>query len=469
MPGFVILLLVSGCGLFGERKPLPHRQAPPSASEALRTAMAKTATTDHPPSVDEPPTSASLGPDVPAAVVLVVLDTVRSDHLSACGYERPTSVGMAALQNWGGRFTCDAYAPATWTQPSHATFFTGAGVHEHDMHRKGVRLADSWETLAEVYDARGYQTLAVSANPTLEDSTGLLQGFQRTVRARMVAGGMRDNGTFLVVRNELSKLDADKPLFLFLNIFDAHDPYPPVPAGIPGIPARTSFSFDGPTHGRFVAGELSEDEAKTWLEEATDGYDFGIAVADRTLGRVLRLLQRQGWAGYGVRIVVTSDHGEFLGEHGRVRHDGLPYEAVVKVPFFYYDSTSDPVELPTPMPTAHTFHLLAHGTLDPDITQPVASSIRYYKDDPRYDNAVALWDSDGSKLLWRESSAQRFDLRADPAEASPLPTADHPRLAELNRHAQALLESRARAFGQEVDAELVERLRKLGYVDEPAE
>src|SRR5512138_3439180 len=64
-------------------------------------------------------------------VVFVVLDTVRADHASLCGYERPTTPNLEQLAKLGATFSCDAYAPGSWTLPSHASFFTGVDVATH--------------------------------------------------------------------------------------------------------------------------------------------------------------------------------------------------------------------------------------------------------------------------------------------------------------------------------------------------
>ena len=67
-------------------------------------------------------------------IVMIVLDTIRSDHLSICGYERPTTPVLEDLVRQAQAATCDAYAPGTWTLPSHASFFTGLSVPDHGAH-----------------------------------------------------------------------------------------------------------------------------------------------------------------------------------------------------------------------------------------------------------------------------------------------------------------------------------------------
>jgi hypothetical protein len=423
-----------------------------------------------PASVLDGPSVAELGTDTPATVILVVLDTVRADHLSVCGYERPTSSAFKTLIDMGGAFTCDAYSPATWTTPSHATYFTGEDVDAHDMHRKGLRLGDEYETLAEIYEARGYQTLSISANPVLKEQTGLLQGFQRALTPKGLNSGLRGEGFSRIVRSELAKLDKSKPLFLFLNLFDAHDPYPAIPEAPDWLPTRDAFHFNpnvkNPTspYQRFFKGEMTAQERQAWLDHATDTYDWGVAITDRNLGRVLKFVQKGGWIDHGVRIVVTSDHGEHLGEHDLVRHDGLPWEGVVKVPLYFFDTTRKAPELPLPMPAGHVFELIANGTLDPDIGLPVSSSVDYGKPDPRYVDAVAVWGKDGQKALWRNGVSELYDLAKDPDELAPMPLAG-PLAGELARLVDVHAASKERAFAAEADEGVIEMLDELGYVE----
>ncbi len=439
-----------------------------------------------PAAVADGPSMEELPQDQPGAVILVVLDTVRADHLTACGYGRPTTTALQNLSELGGSFTCDAYAPATWTMPSHATFFTGLGIDAHDMHRKGLVLDEELETLAELYAARGYQTLAISANPVVHEQTGLLQGFQRSVVPKGLKSPLRGDTFTRVVKSELTRLDRDKPLFLFLNLFDAHEPYPAIPAGVPWLPVRPSLNFKPnvrePSNPYFayITGEMSEQDRKDYEAHVTDTYDMGVALADRNLGRALKMIQRMGWIGHGVRMVVTSDHGENLGEHNNVRHDGPPWEAVTRVPFFYLDTLAGgPIELPTPMSAGHTFSLLAHGTLDAELGPPTSGSIRYGGQagrsepppvpagvTPRYADALAVWGPDGAKLMWQSGHTQRYDLRIDPREQSPLPVGEHTLAPVLLEAVAAHKTSKARALGRTADADVLQMLEEVGYVEE---
>jgi len=109
-------------------------------------------------------------------VVLVVLDTVRADHMASYGHTRDTSPTFDALAREGAWFA-DATAPATWSLPSHASLFTGRYPTSHGANLMRSILDDRYPTLAEVLAAHGYDTFCFTANPWISDGVGLTRGF----------------------------------------------------------------------------------------------------------------------------------------------------------------------------------------------------------------------------------------------------------------------------------------------------
>ncbi|MFM2162025.1 MAG: hypothetical protein RLZZ383_1537, partial [Pseudomonadota bacterium] len=161
--------------------------------------------------------------DKPATVLLIVMDTVRADHLSLCGYVRPTSPFLEHVRDaFDASWSCEAYSPATWTMPSHTSYFTGLRVDEHGHDRLGGTLrADLPPLLAETFTARGYETALVAANPALSKS-GLQKGFGHVRIAKDMAE-LRQDGLATALRDTLRGVDPGKPLFLAVNLIDAHD------------------------------------------------------------------------------------------------------------------------------------------------------------------------------------------------------------------------------------------------------
>lgn len=413
-----------------------------------------------------------LGP--PGLVMLVVLDTVRADHTSLCGYARPTTPYLQKLvRRDDAAFTCHAYSPGDWTLPSHASFFTGLEVFEHHYDSPVVPPDPDEPNLAETFAARGYQTAVVSANPVLGRPPGLLRGFEHTAVAPTLTA-WRGPTMARKVDEVVQGLDDDQPLFLVVNLIDAHDPWGPIPDHVDWVPSRGGRSLDvndpdqnAPYH-RYVDGGMAPDAEETFLRVLNDVYDYGVRRADRTLEAIVESLRRRGWAEDGLRMVVTSDHGELLGEHHRLRHGGWLFEPAIRVPFVFLDTRRPEPDpwLPSPaFNTLHLWELLLEGRLPRPLRRAVSTSSRFPK---RYDpgqDMVATWTWSGDKLLWWRGQTVRFDLGKDPFERTYRGAKSHPNHAlieRLGRRWQTHLSWRSR---RQTDRALSAALEALGYTD----
>jgi hypothetical protein len=409
--------------------------------------------------------------DKPATVLLIVMDTVRADHLSLCGYGRPTSPFLEHVRDaFGASWSCDAYSPATWTMPSHTSYFTGLRVDEHGHDRLGGSLRpDLPPMLAETFAERGYETALVAANPALGKS-GLQKGFAH-VRIAKDMTELRQATLADALRETLRGIDASKPLFLAVNLIDAHDPYPKVPTGVGWLAAQDAVALsvndperDSPYH-QFLKGEMGKEKAEKYLKMVTDGYDWGVHQEDAAARDVFDVLRASGRLPGPLRVVITADHGEFLGEHGLLRHAAYVYEPVVKVPFLYFDNlVAEPLALPKPMSALHTYRLLLDGTLDPRHTVPTSAS-RVMDERPIKPGAdmLAQWLPDGEKVLWADGASWTVDLRSDPSESRRTERLPDAAWSEAIAHyTQHLRESAARPL----DAGAVESLRALGYLED---
>ena len=322
-------------------------------------------------------------------VLLVVLDTVRADHLSLHGYRRPTSPRLVERAGRGVRFD-QARSTSPYTLGTHASLFTG-----HWMSRTSARvnapLDGSRPTLAEHLRDRGYATGGFVGNIFYGSAHyGLDRGFlhyhdipgniTRRVTPREVVRSSR-LGESLLAWFELKwrlfapmqrlRLDADelnrealawlddtrpggRPFFLFMNYFDAHSPY--------SLPAEAPQPFSLTTADRLEARlkqlEQAEerqearpnraDEAKLAALRAEVGsllqgsYDDGISWIDRKLDELLRGLEARGLLD-DTLIVVTADHGEMLGEHRAIGHGQSLDRPVVHVPLVVLGARKKPV------------------------------------------------------------------------------------------------------------------------------
>lgn len=301
-------------------------------------------------------------------VLLIVIDTLRADHVSSYGYPRQTTPQIDHLASHGVLFE-DAIAPSSWSLPSHASLVTGRAVHEHGLGNVqpmpwfgwGNRALNGLPTLGEALQQRGYRTGAFSANRIyFTSNVGLGRGFLhfedyfdsigdafiRTEFGREFArlylnrspkskftrffrwaglshwldkdseGSGEYGGAFGVrkradeLNNEaLSWIERDRqhPFFAFLTYLDVHYSY----GGPPGYPKP---SWD---HGSVI-----------------DEYDAGLKYEDDYIGRLLADLDRRGILKNTV-VIITSDHGESLGDHGLSYHGAALYWELVHVPLIF--------------------------------------------------------------------------------------------------------------------------------------
>ena len=283
-------------------------------------------------------------------IVLIVLDTVRADHLSSYGYSRPTTPHLDRLAQHGVLFE-NAVAPSPWTHPSHASIFTGLLPHQHGANLY-TPLGKQPRTLAEILQSRGYETASFFANDFGASPWGLVQGFEilgdnrkylphnlwPTIAARVGCANM--NPPDLCFRRRATHVNRDvaewlrrrsnRPFFLFINYFDVHDPYlQPSPYGErfgriqADVVRRVSFGDGLPLDPPLTAAEQASLVA---------GYDNGLAYLDDKVGALIDLLaQSPEWE--NTYLIVTSDHGEAFGLHDFYLHSRtLYYREALHVP-----------------------------------------------------------------------------------------------------------------------------------------
>jgi len=411
------------------------------------------------------------------------MDTVRADHTSLCGYARPTTPTLAAMAA-RGLWSCDAVAPGSWTLPSHASYFTGLEVQEHGAHFaasspgaiRGMHMAplgDDAPTLAEDFVAHGYQTFGASGNPVLVPASGLARGFQRwSVAARF--GGGSGESVLDNVRAGLAAADRSKPLFLFVNIADAHDPWIQVPEGLGWVAPRTDglhyFSSDAPGEWEaYVGGELSDVEEGALRERVTDLYDVGVRRADDVLARLMTMLRARGWMADGTRVVVVSDHGEYLGEHQLLRHGRYLWEPNNRVPLVAFTEGETPPSgtLPAPVNARVVTELVRRGQVTdagPVRASAYPDAFWLKRSGGRVggSTSAAWWEGD-QKWVWMDGDVVRYDLTQDPGEGSPLPPGVPPE--GLDAFVGAVRASGVQSGAG--DADMLRALQAAGYVDGP--
>ncbi|RDZ42772.1 sulfatase [Haloferax sp. Atlit-10N] len=324
----------------------------------------------------------------PENVLFVVMDTVRKDHLTPYGYDRPTTPGLDRFADEATVFE-QAVAPAPWTLPVHASLFTGMYPSQHGADQENPYLEGA-TTLAETLSAAGYDTACYSSNAWITPYTHLTDGFAdqdnffevmpgeflsgplakawktmndsdalRTLADKLVslgntaheylAGGEgADSKTPAVIDQTIDFIDDSEEFFAFVNLMDAHLPYHPPEEYkerfAPGVDStevcQNSKEYNAGAY------EIDDDE---W-EDIRGLYDAEIAHIDDQLTRLFDHLKETGrWD--DTMVVVCADHGELHGEHGLYGHEFCLYDPLINVPLMVKhpdlgaDRRDDQVEL----------------------------------------------------------------------------------------------------------------------------
>lgn len=267
---------------------------------------------------------------------MVVLDSVRADRLPpypVAGSSLPAITAFAS----GAAVYERAYAGSNWTGSSFATILTGRLPFEHRLLGVGDSLSDEFQTLPGVLSDSGYETAAYFAGAA--GSFGFERGF-----GRFEVGP--DTVPLSAFSDEalgwVAGLSPEKDFFLLLHGYDAHRPYDCSPGTAPWSQG-SGFDFYS-----YYNGDLPADPALSGLDIATwerfrsyrgqkalipalaRAYDACVARLDGAVGRLLSGLEAKG--SRPLLAIITADHGEFLGEHGRIDHGWAFYEQVARVP-----------------------------------------------------------------------------------------------------------------------------------------
>jgi arylsulfatase A-like enzyme len=278
--------------------------------------------------------------DVPVRpnIALIVLDTVRADRITCGGGGSGATPNIDSLCERGIRFT-NASSTSSWTLPAHASLFTGLYPIQHGATQEHTRLDEGAATLAEILGAEGYRTLGVSANPLVSVKSGLARGFAEFAETwRMPRSSRhpaaRDHPNLLAVERLLADLQPAEPFFLFVNYIEAHGPNdPPEPYRSRALaPGESAERIDRARHRgakQFYLDPAVISPAE--FELLADLYDGEIAYLDALVGGLIQSLEATGRLADTI-VVLTSDHGENIGDHGHFRHVFSLYGSTVRVP-----------------------------------------------------------------------------------------------------------------------------------------
>jgi arylsulfatase A-like enzyme len=302
------------------------------------------------------------------SVILISIDSLRPDRLGCYGHDRATSPFLDRFASEGALFET-AVSSTSWTLPAHAALFTGLADRVHGCLMDGRWLDGSRVTLAEAFREAGYRTVGFFSGPYLHPAFGFAQGFDGyhdcTSYSRETIARLRGRDVDLdalshhdvtnptVLREVTKWLEADpqRPVFLFIHLWDVHYDY------IPPEPYRTMFDpgYEGPVDGRNVEKILVRPEG--WTRRDCDHlralYDGEIRWTDDTLAALFTVFEQSGLLRDCV-TAITSDHGEAFFEHGTQGHRHTLFEEEVRIPLLVRGPGRVPAGIRVAQPVAIT-------------------------------------------------------------------------------------------------------------------
>ncbi len=400
-------------------------------------------------------------------LLLITLDTVRSDRLGTYGYTLAETPAMDALAATGVQFD-EAISPVPITLPSHTTMMTGLYPPRHGVRDNGVfHLADDQNTLAERLKGEGYDTAAFIGCFVLDERFGLDQGFD-TYDFEVTKEGFQQSNFDFNQRSAGSVTQAalrwlrdrgqsrnTRPFFMWVHYFDAHVPLQSPLASLPRFQGRP--------------------------------YDAEITYVDQQLGRLIDNLGRLGLRKKTL-IVLVGDHGEGLKEHGESTHGLFVYDTTLKVPFILSSPTlfdkhhrirNRLVSLIDLRPTVEDLlglavseemdgiSLLQEDT-DPGRALYIETKMPYYS--ARCSPLFGV-RRHGSKYI-EAPEPEFYNLDNDPGEVNNVYGAGTEESVEMAKLLNRLRNSWPLSDGEspvrEMSAEEIDRLRSLGYVHSSA-
>ncbi|MFH1277739.1 MAG: sulfatase-like hydrolase/transferase [Candidatus Eisenbacteria bacterium] len=401
----------------------------------------------------------SRGPSGPN-LVLVTVDTLRRDHVGCYGDPAAVTPNWDRIAREGVLFA-HAQSQVPITLPSHATIFTGLYPGEHGARHNGTPLPDEPVTLAERLSEAGYQTAGFVGSQVLNRSFRLDQGFAiygdkwKRDEGEMGLHGLWERPADRVTdafAQWFHTRDRERPFFAWVHYYDPHAPFRPPPP---------------------------------FAEAAGGGYAGETAFVDREIGHVLDVLEEEGILD-GTVLVVMSDHGEGLGEHGETEHGVLLYETTLEIPWtMRYPSaprgrivdvpvgTEDllptlagllPIRIGPSMPGRDLGPVIEGGPSDALRHRPLYAESYYGNIGYRWAPLFALRLGDWK--LVRGARDELFHLADDPEETTDIVSGHPDRVKELGEILEGIRERDGGGTAAEADltTEQREMLEGLGYV-----
>jgi arylsulfatase A-like enzyme len=424
----------------------------------------------------------------PVNIVIVMVDTLRADHMSIYGYERETTPFIKTFASQGFVFE-HARSQASCTFPSVNSLLTSrnpAIFTRQEVDHLGI--PEEYPAVAEILKEHGYHTIAVSASPIMRKTPsefnpigGFDRGFDTFVEDTLWRPGGQVN------RAIIKELDAvEEPFFLYAHYMEPHGPYRP--------PERYTKRFAGDYEGHhFIKrgnpvpiGRMMFDNGPVYditsrdIQHLIDLYDDEIRYFDGVFRRLIRILEERELL-ENTLVIISSDHGEEFLEHGSIKHCRGVWDTVTRVPLIFRfpgfeggKRFSNAVQNLDIVPTILDYLEIEYDNLDFEGTSllPVLEGreperLFAFADQREYRSA----DDGRFHLIFNgeDGTATLYDLRSDPGEQVDIFSSDHPEAVRLSDALDGWLTDTGQLvrFDEELAAARAkeEELRALGYLE----
>ena len=389
-------------------------------------------------------------------VLIITLDTLRADRVGCYGYDKARTPRLDGLAENGIRFE-NAVCQAPLTLPSHASIFTGLYPPSHQIRDNGAYYLDQgFQTLAEAFKEKGYNTAAFVGAFPVDSRFGLDQGFD------VYDDKFKEDEKFKAFNSERRAEDvfssfqewflenSQSRFFVWVHYYDPHLPYdPPSP----------------------------------YREEFSDPYDGEVAYTDFYVGEVIDLLEERNVLD-NTLVVVVGDHGEGLGDHKEIDHGLFLYNTTLKVPLIF----SAPMNLPSQKVITSQVRLIdifptVLNLLNRSVSEDVqGENLISYMDGKRKDNLVSYIETFHPREMFRWAALrgivdgrmkyidapkpELYDMEKDPGEEHNIYQAEKQVASRLKEDLDGLIEKYTSGSSSRrgLSSEERERLMALGYV-----
>jgi arylsulfatase A-like enzyme len=414
-----------------------------------------------------------------ANVVLIVIDTLRADHLGVYGYSHPTSPFLDEQARRSIIFD-RAMSQSNWTKTSIGSLFTSLYPHDHEAFRSKDSLSTELTTLAEVLRAHGYRTVALQTNPYLKEQFHFDQGFDEYLFRNGASAAT-------VVDRFLADIDLTEPdkFFIYVHFMDPHLPYRAPKEHVRSFVTGYQGPLDPWVYGNLATVHELREESSEYSEADRNHiialYDAEIQYVDRQIERLFGELERS-IAMENTIVILVSDHGEELWDHGGFEHGHTMYNELLRVPLIVSHPRIEPVRVGQLVRIVDLYPTLLHwlgieipsGLRGVDLSRIIlpdgeqGGPLPGFSEASMYGTEQKAVQLGPYKLVLSVElgESELYNLDVDPTETSPLVNrsvregltrmlADHAFLSPIEIEG---------AQAGDLDEETVQELKALGYL-----